>query len=774
MKEGGENRRLLLWPVRRELTVLTVAYLSGVFLSVRMILHINMTILFCALLLGFAALRLARRKSVLLCFCGFFLLLGNALAGHELLQRDRPTGTSTYIEGVVVSIEKEHRVVLEDVVIDGERRLGRHAVVTLLPPKNENIPIADTPEIGQHVSGTGRLFSPDEPRNPGGTNSRYRALARGAELSGYLQDGWKAEGERACSFRAFFRRIRLEVASHVERLFGEHAALLLGVMLGDRSGIDEEVTHTLQLTGTAHILTVSGLHLSMIALAIGWVLDKAAFGRRHRFILLSVFLLAFTGLTGSAAGTVRAMIMAALREYARMRGRRYEPLTALSCAALLMTLVNPIWALDASFQFSFFVVLGIILLSGGVAEMRSRRKQTLCRTKSFARMLFSAAGISLCAQVSALPMQLLLYGYIPLLSLPMNIICGWLMPFVMLGGWVCVLLDMIYPALGWIAAQMVCIPAALFEAIGVYAASFAHAIMRLPAPYPVSIFLFALLMMLLSRRIRFGKMRTAAAAVLAVSVVFTYLPRLDPHPRYVQLDVGQGDAALFREGRRAVIIDVGPENSYDLLRYLRHEGLYVEAIVLSHLDDDHVGALDLLLDSEIHIPAVVLPEGSREGKTEDPFVQLLAGMEDTEVHEVKRGDLLRTGSLSMLVLAPQGGERDSNEQSLVLHARIEEVSFLLTGDLPADHEPEHLPKCDVLKAAHHGSRDSTSESLLVQVRPKLVLISVGAENGYGHPHREVLDRIRSIGAQTLRTDRRGCITLWLSDGVYRQEYFLSE
>ena len=557
-------------------------------------------------------------------------------------------------------------------------------------------------------------------------------------------------------------------------MFGERAALFLGVMLGDRSGLEKEMTHALQMTGTAHILTVSGLHLSMIAVSIGWVLDKMRLGRRLRFAALAACLAVFTGLTGCAAGTVRAMIMAMLREYARLRGRRYEPLTALSCAALVMTIVNPIWALDASLQFSFFVVLGIVLLSGGIAEMRSRRRQTLSRGRSAARMIFSIMGISLCAQVSALPMQLLLYGYVPLLSLPMNILCGWLMPFVMLGGWICVVLDWVFPLVGCAAAQIVMIPAMLFEAISTVAASFSYAIMRLPAPYPISVFLFALLMMLVSRRIRFGGLRGMTAALLAAAVLLTYLPRFDPRPRYVQLDVGQGDAVLFREGRKAVISDVGPEGSVDLLRYLRHEGLFVDAVILSHLDKDHAGALNALLDSEIRIPSIALPEGVLEVKEDDSLAAMFADLQDTQLHEVRRGDLLKVGNLSMLVLAPHGEEKESNEQSLVLHARMNGVTFLLTGDLPEKSEPDDLPDSDILKVAHHGSRDSTSEALLAGVRPELALISVGKDNWYGHPHPEVMGRLRNVGAKMLRTDRDGCITLWLEDGGYTADCFVSE
>ncbi len=772
----GEHGRLLLWPFRRRLMGVTLSYLAGVYLSMRFVLPVTYTMVLCALLLLVAALRLARRKGVLLCVCFVFLLLGNLRAGCELSLSDMPTASQVHIEGTVAAIEREHRVALLDVIVEGERALSRHAVVTLMPPEDETVLIAETPKVGQRVAGLGRLFAPDTPRNPGGVNWRYSALADGYELSGYLLDGWKAEGEARFSIRECFRQARMFLLDVIERLFGEHAALYQGIMMGDKRGLDEAIRQSLQLTGTAHILTVSGLHLGMIAAAVSALLGKTAMRRGSRFVYLGAFLAVFTGLTGGAAGTVRAMIMALMRELARIRGRQYEPLTALSAAALLMTLVHPVWALDASFQFSFFVVLGIILLSGGVAEMRSRRAQTLSPVKSAFRALLSAVGVSLCAQVSALPMQLLFYGYVPLLSLPMNLLCGAMMPFLMLGGWLSLAIGLLAAPLGQLAACVASLPALVFEWISLYAASFSYAIVRFPAPHAVSVFLFALLMMLLSRRIRFGSRRRAAVYTLALLLMATYIPRFDPQAKYAQLDVGQGDASLFRKGRKAVIVDVGPADSYELLRYLRHEGLFVEAVVLSHLDQDHAGALGLLLESEIEVPAVIMPVGADAEKPAGPVEAALALMKDKGVarHEVKRGDVLSFGALDMLALAPDSLAEERNDDSLVLYAQLEGVSFLLTGDLPTSAEPDNLPQSDVLKVAHHGSRSSTSAALLGQVRPKLALISVGEGNWYKHPSKEVLSRLEKAGTAVHRTDEGGCITLRLKDGQYKVECFLSE
>lgn len=694
------------------------------------------------------------------------LLLGNLHAGLQLTRRDPASSPGTEISGVVCAVEGPYRVYLREVNVDGGTALSRHVLVTLMSEEGEN---PAQPLIGQRIRGTGRLFAPEEPRNPGGMNRRVQALCSGYELSGYLLPGWTAQGNGRFSLREALRRVRETLLSHLDAVFGEQAGLFQGIMLGDRSAMDAQVVSALRLTGTAHVLTVSGMHLGLLAMAMSALLRRTPMGRRPRFAVMTAFLWLFTGLTGFAAGTVRACLMAMLRELAVLRGRRYEPLTALAAAALCMTVVRPVWALSASFQFSFFVVLGILLLSGEFTAWAEHRRNV---PRPLRRML-TAAAVCMCAQLAAMPMQLLVYGYFPLLALPMNMLCGAVMPLLMLGGWLCALVGAACMPVGRILAGVLSVAAAAFEEISIRAAAIEGGLLRLPSPYGVTVFAFAVLMALLSRRIRFGRCRHAAACCVLAATIASYLPRLCPAQRYVQLDVGQGDAALLRSGRHAVLIDVGPQNSYEMLGYLRHEGLMVDAVILSHPDADHAGALEVLLDSEVRIPAVILAEGALDEAASSGVRAAFSALQDgrAAVYEVRRGDRISVCGVQMDVLSPDSDLKGSNERSLLLHLRVADVGFLLTGDLPLGSEPAFVPDVDVLKVAHHGSANATSEAFLAQARPELSLISVG-ENRYGHPSKRVLLALEAAGSQVLRTDRCGCITLWLGNGDFRVQRFL--
>ena len=770
-KDAGQKTPVVL-PVRRRLMAATVAYLLGIFLTEITLLPETALIILCAFSLAWGAVRLLRRKRALFCLLACMLLLGNLRAGSALRQRDLPTQPGVHIEGTVKRILKPTRVMLEDVMVEGKAAASRPVAVTLMREDGELDAPPDEPLIGQRVAGTGRLFAPEEPRSTGGMNWRIRAICDGYELSGYLLPGWTARGDGRFSVGEWLRRLRLGLTAQIETRFGGQAALFQGMLLGDRSGLDSETAMAMRLTGTAHILTVSGLHLSMIAGVISALLSRAPVGRKARFGVLSAFLVFFTALTGAAPGTIRACIMAMLREYAVVRGRRYEPLTGLACAALLMTLAVPLWALSASFQFSFFVVLGIQLLARGLSDAVRRH----VHAGAAMGQLLGMTALCASAQIASLPMQLMLYGYIPVLSLPMNLLCSALMPTLLLGGWCAVLLGMLLPAPGALAAGLLAQAASGFERLSLWAASLDHAIVRLPALPGVCVLLFAALLMLLSRRIRLGRWRKQAACLTAGLILLGYAPQVHPQARYVQLDVGQGDAALLASGHRAVLVDVGPADSYEMLRFLRHEGLLVEAVILSHLDEDHAGALDTLLTSEVEIPAVIV---STRAAQEEPSLAVQAALErmDREgipLYTVERGDRISAGGATLDVLSPDDTLSGSNECSLLLHARLEDVTFLMTGDLTRESEPSDVPGANVLKVAHHGSGNSTSDAFLDRVLPEVALISVGANNRYGHPNGRVLDSLARVGAQVLRTDEVGSITLWLSNGGYRIETYLPE
>lgn len=757
---------VFLLPIRRRLMALTVACLVGVYGASVVILPRVLCLFGCVGFAGLGLFRYRRRRSALACACAVLFGLGHAWAGSALLRRDLPTQPGVAITGTVSAIERTNRVYLTGVTVEGGQTLQRAVLVTLMEEEDAT---REAVRVGQRVTGTGRLFAQDEPRNPGGVNQRIQALAQGYELSGYILPGWTVEGTPVFSVSEWLRTAREGLLAHMERVFGENAPLYQGILLGERQEMDADVVTAMRLTGTVHILTVSGMHLSLLAMAIAWVLRRLPLGRWLRFGVQVALLSFFACLTGGAPGTIRALIMATLRALAPCRGQRYDPLTSLSTAALVMTLLNPMRTLTASFQFSFFVVLGIQLLASGLHFFRAKRPAVARR---FPRAV-SALRVSTSAQIAALPMQLLLYGYVPVYSLPMNLFTGMIMPVLMAGGIFCTVVGAVWLPLGRFCASLCSLPAQAFERMSLFVSALPGGICRLPSISGVLLALFAGMMALLSPAIRFGRGRYRALAACLLLMLAGYLPRLNPAARYVQLDVGQGDAAVLRKGRHAVMVDVGPEDSYDPLRYLRHEGLYLDAVILSHLDADHMGGLGTLLESEVNVGCIVMADPSGEALSETARSALeLAQRMGVPVKIVSAGDGVEWADMRFEVLSPDESIEGSNERSLVLYADFSGMRLLLTGDLPIECEMDDPPECDVLKVAHHGSKNASSLAFLEETSPEIALISVGEGNSYGHPTQRVLDDLYAVGARVYRTDESGCITLWPgTQGVRVQTYW---
>lgn len=754
--------------IRRKLFLAALLCLGGVYAAGIMPRFYALAAALCAMVVLTGILRARHSSGKMFYAFAAVLLLGYALAGHALCMQDEPTRSGANLSGRVKRIISDTRIILEDVSVDGENLLRRPAAVTLMLEEEE---VRGPVHIGQRVTGTGRLFKQNEPRNPGETDWRISALCDGYDLSGYILPGWKAEGEAVFSLEEAFRRARLAIFAWMEQVFGEDAALYQAVLLGDRSGMEADVVRSMRLTGTAHILTVSGLHLGILCAALDLLLHWLTHRRLLQAAIKAILLICFTCLTGGAPGTVRALIMALLRELASLRGKRYDPMTALAVAALIMTCINPVWPLDGSFRFSFYVVLGVLLLGEDIFAMLMRRVPEQLR--GAVRPIISVVSVSVSAQLAALPVQLLFYGYLPLLALPMNLATGTIAPLLMTVGALCTAIGSMNMRMGSAMASVLATPGRLFEHACITMANMPGGILRLPAPYGIWIVLAAAFMALCSRRIVWHTGTKRLRPVLAALLILLYLPRFIPTARYVQLDVGQGDGAVLRNGRHAVLVDVGPSNSYAALSYLRHEGLQVDRVVLSHLDEDHAGALGRLLASEVSVGEIDMAVGAIDDAGSETVLTALKLAEEMGVHvaEFEKGDAFDAVGAHFLVLSPDDIPKGDNERSLLLLTHVQGVRLLFTGDLPASVEPENPPDCDILKVAHHGSKNATSVEFLQAVTPQIAIISVGAGNRYGHPTQRVLNDLADVGAKVYRTDECGCLTLWLYDHQWHMQTF---
>lgn len=229
------------------------------------------------------------------------------------------------------------------------------------------------------------------------------------------------------------------------------------------------------------------------------------------------------------------------------------------------------------------------------------------------------------------------------------------------------------------------------------------------------------------------------------------------------VDVGQGDCAVVETPDGNILIDAGTKQSEAAIkRYIDDLGITEFAYaIFTHPHADHIGSAAALVEA-YPMDCIVMPDAESTSKT---FEELVAAIEqsDARVVEGKAGKQLTLGALTIDLLAPCRAYDDLNNMSIVALLTYGEGTFLFTGDAEAVSEADMLengvPACDILKVGHHGSSTSSGEAFIAAVSPQLAVISVGEGNTYGHPHASTLERLAAHGAQVLRTDLSGSITV---------------
>lgn len=264
-----------------------------------------------------------------------------------------------------------------------------------------------------------------------------------------------------------------------------------------------------------------------------------------------------------------------------------------------------------------------------------------------------------------------------------------------------------------------------------------------------------------------GETGNAAAESVsaAASGVFRDGSTLEVH----YLDVGQGDATLIVCGDGAMLIDAG-NNSWgdDVRDYLEYQGVEdLDYVIGTHPDADHIGGLDVVMEA-FDCGTVIMPDYEKETKTYEEVIDVM-NQKGLELTLPQVGTVYELGEAAFTIVAPQGDYGDNaNDYSVGILLEHGENRFLFTGDAEEDSEADMLNSgmdlsADVFKAAHHGSRTANTEAFLERVDPGYVVISCGEGNSYGHPHAEVLNRLREMGIKVFRTDEEGTITA-TSDG----------
>lgn len=539
-------------------------------------------------------------------------------------------------------------------------------------------------------------------------------------------------------------------------------ALARALVLGDASGLPLEWKRGLRVTGVYHLMSVSGVHVALVAGAV-WLLGSWL-PRRLRLVLMLAAIALYLLLVGPLPALVRAAVMGLLAGTALLFERPPAAANALGWAVILLILSEPDVVRSPAFQLTVAATAGLLLLAPPLAA-RWRRRLPAWLAESFA----ASAGAQLATLPWALPRFYTLSPLAPLLNLPAVPWTG-----LVLGA------SLVWTALALVSPGLA---ASALPVLDLLAAPFSWPSKTPPEVWlslplvvsPLAAWVLAIAVagaLYLQRRVL-----ALLAAGVAVFSVLVLAGKPSRGPEIVMIDVGQGDSILVRDGGRALLVDGGGWDGGDLggrvlLPALLAEGVRrIDTLVMSHPDRDHCQGL---VDISAYLP---VDEVWMSAGWEEDCASRLASLPGTRTRILAAGDKAALGRWRFTVLHPEPGEsRGTNERSLVLLAEAAGRRALLTGDIESWAEHRLLSCCekdlrvDVLKVAHHGSRTSSTASFLEAARPRLALISAGVNNIYYHPAPDVVERIEEHGAQVLRTDRSGMIRVAFGeDGTLRIE-----
>ena len=657
---------------------------------------------------------------------------------------------------------------------------------------------------GQEICFNGRVYHPSGALNPDGFD--YCLYLQGQGM-GYGISGAKAlcrQGNRYTfwSLPAVLRHALTEqFRSVLGDSAGEYAAALV---LGARDGIPQEERVAFRRLGIAHLLAVSGFHVGVLAALISVLLKNLHAGRKARLILLALVLAGYVWLTGGSPSVVRAAVMLILAEMSRWLHRPRCDLHVMCLSLLVTILLQPAQLWSASLHLTYGAVFGILATSPirhrAVRGVWAYTKQPLGRCAIRAVEFFhlddrpkalkwwhhtmpnkvdgwitgvvSGAGVTLGAMLGTVLPQLCWFDSLPLFSFVTNLLLVplftlfiflcWIMGLVM---WLPVVGPWTGTGVAWYAGWILGIVRSLGSWGGLEWWLRKGSMMTAAGWLLMVLFTTGFLLI---RK----PCRLVLSGIGAVLILVSMLPPVPGDPTYLQLAVGNADAAVIQSCGQVTVVDAG-ETGRELAAYLHQRHLPIDSLILTHLHTDHAGGVRGLLDQGIPVKKCYISDTAFRADIDPGMENLLTELAQsgTTMVQVNRGDEIPLSGGTLRVLWPVRGMtrpgQDANASSLVMHMDIRGTTMLLTGDMDGLYECYAAPQVHILKVAHHGSGASTGEAYRTMVSPQLLLLS-GADR-----KRYTITRKRFPSLPLYQTGRHGAVQVTFREGEYETQPLLN-
>ncbi|MEG1827924.1 MAG: DNA internalization-related competence protein ComEC/Rec2 [Cellulosilyticaceae bacterium] len=564
--------------------------------------------------------------------------------------------------------------------------------------------------------------------------------------------------------RAAGRKSYKVILRQIQRVFqNKDRGIVAGVLLGDDEWIAEEVDELYFTLGIGHILALSGFHLGIITIIMMWLCKRVGLSYYARQIVVLMGIWGYTLFTGAASSTIRASIMATIILIARCLWEEEDMPTSIALAAIVILMGNPFQLYQVGFQLSFVAIISICISSILIEELEEHYKPN----KKVKQVLnYVLPPLSIFLGIS--PVLAYHFFEFPLLGTLLNFVIlpifALIIPYMI----ICLGISLIHIELARALGMLVNYTLNSINIIGEQLLEYPLMTLCIGRPSIGSIVLYYSLLIITLLGIT-RKMQIKQGCIIVVSLAIVPLVVSIGSENYLQITqlyVGQGDASVVVTPRkRAVLIDGGPMGKGNTVeRFLKYSGInQLTSVVLSHPHDDHISGVIELIQSGVMVENVIVPSGFIiEGLLKTLYEE--CSRSGIDIYEVDCGGSIAIDNVAFKWLWPNSEAEavEVNEHSAVLLLEFGEFQMLYTGDIGKETElklSDRLEDIEVLKIAHHGSKNSTDSRFLLQTKPEYAMISCGINNLYGHPHQETLETLEAYPVKCLRTDRNGAITI---------------
>ena len=669
---------------------------------------------------------------------------------------------------------------------------------------------------GDIVYAGGTLYSFSPATNYGQFDQREYYLSKGIVLKLYADECRLVTQNKSITglVKGFLLDLSVDFQRGIGQVFDEKdSGILYAMLAGNRSELDDSTKGMYQRMGIAHVLSISGLHITLIGLGLFKILMLLTKRLKFSVAEACIFIFLYGILTGFSVSTTRAVIMLCCMLFAKLLGEAYDGQSAAGFAAVIILILNPLELYEAGFQLSFIAVFGIF--AGNEIRKNLKIKSPV--------LIYLLPALS--AQIATFPIILSSYYSFSPYSIIANIILLPFMPVIVVSGF----------AAGIFGTMALTIESGTLLSIARIMAGPAHYMLKgyesvsaflqgmpgadiitgCPKLWKIIVYYLALFILIaysrvlksaqinrtpVSNRIKCSRIKCSLMkygiifliSVIAISCLIIYRGKADGL-KVSFIDVGQGLSMYIEADGKHILADGGSSNvknvgKYRIEPFLLWSGVdEIDFLLISHTDEDHIsGIRELIEEGRIRIdnlvtginyddsePIIALAKEkginvikAEAGNIIGNNADLFSDKEEHNIDEEPDTKAEQYDGLLMRVLSPDSGfiYEDKNQASLVMELKYKGLSMLFTGDSDIYAESEYVrylggERINILQCPHHGSKYSSSELLLSTITPDVTVISCSKNNVYGHPAHETLDRLEEAGSRYYVTYETGIVTI---------------